>query len=73
MKQCSEKGVEVDLCLIGRKAEAFFKRVGGHVLGSAEHLGDTPQVKDIVGVITIMLTAFDNSIIEIAGVGVRPR
>ena len=59
MKQWSDKGVGIDLCLIGRKGEVFFKRFGGKVLGSAEHLGDAPEVKDIVGVINIMLKTFD--------------
>ena len=33
-----EKNVEVDLALIGAKAVAFFKRMGGNVLGTATHL-----------------------------------
>jgi len=51
-------GKEVDLCVIGRKGQAFFRRVGGHVLASVDHLGDTPGVKDIVGVVKVMLDAF---------------
>ena len=64
MQQHSEQDVEIDLCLIGRKGEVFFKRFGGNVLGSAEHLGDAPEVKDIIGVITIMLKAFDEGTLD---------
>lgn len=50
MKQWQEKDVEIDLCLIGRKAEAFFKRFGGHVLGLATQIGDAPSISDVIGV-----------------------
>ncbi|MCH9643850.1 MAG: F0F1 ATP synthase subunit gamma [Gammaproteobacteria bacterium] len=64
MKQWSDKGVEIDLCLIGRKGGVFFKRFGGTVVGAAEHLGDAPAVQDIVGVIQIMLKKFDEGEID---------
>src|SRR5690606_4939832 len=38
MKQWHEKNVDIDLCVIGRKAEAFFRRYGGNVLAVANHL-----------------------------------
>jgi F-type H+-transporting ATPase subunit gamma len=63
MKQKKDEGVDVSLCLIGNKAGAFFKRVGGKILGQASHLGDSPSVSDIVGIVKIMLDAFlDGSI-----------
>jgi len=53
-----EQGKEVDVSVIGRKGVAFFKRVGGNILGSKEHLGDTPSVSDFIGVVKVMLDAF---------------
>lgn len=53
-----EQGKEIDLAIIGRKGQAFFKRVGGHVLGSIEHLGDTPSINDLIGVVKIMTSAY---------------
>lgn len=58
MKSWMDKGVEISLCLIGTKAESFFKRVGGQILGHATHLGDAPSVTDLVGVVKVMLDAY---------------
>lgn len=58
MRKWQGEGKEIDLCVIGRKGQAFFKRVGGHVLASIDHLGDTPGVKDLLGVVKVMLDAF---------------
>jgi F-type H+-transporting ATPase subunit gamma len=49
---------EVDIAVIGRKGQAFLKRVGGRVVGSVDQLGDKPGVQDIIGIIKIMLDAF---------------
>lgn len=63
IKEWKDKGAEISLCLIGSKAENFFKRVGGHVLGHADHLGDAPSIHDLVGIVKIMLDAYtDNKI-----------
>lgn len=59
MRQWRDQGVEIDLCLIGSKAEAFFRRFGGNVVAQADHLGDTPAVLDIIGIVKTMLDAFD--------------
>lgn len=53
-----EKDVEVDLALVGAKAVQFFKRLGGNVVGTATHLGDKPQINDLIGAIRIMLDAY---------------
>jgi F-type H+-transporting ATPase subunit gamma len=58
MKQWRDKNVEISLCLVGSKAGAFFKRIGGKILGQAAHLGDAPNVTDLVGIVRIMLDAF---------------
>ncbi len=59
MKVWHDKGVGIDLCLIGRKAEAFFKRHGGTVLGVKTQLLDTPDIQSLIGVIKVMLDAYD--------------
>jgi len=59
IKQWRDKGVEVSLCLIGNKANHFFKNVSSDVVASASHLGDTPSVSDIVGVVKVMLDRYD--------------
>ncbi|GGI86630.1 F0F1 ATP synthase subunit gamma [Legionella impletisoli] len=58
MREWQSEGKEIDLCVIGRKGQAFFKRVGGNVLASVDHMGDTPGIKDLIGVVKVMLDAF---------------
>jgi F-type H+-transporting ATPase subunit gamma len=64
MKAMQEKGADIALCLIGQKATAFFRRYGGKVLGQASHLGDAPEVEDLIGVIKVMLDAYENEEID---------
>ena len=62
--QMKDDNVEVDLALVGAKAVAFFRRLGGSVVGTATHLGDKPQVNDLIGSIKIMLDAYSNGKID---------
>jgi F-type H+-transporting ATPase subunit gamma len=59
-----EKSVEVDLALVGAKAVAFFRRMGGSVVGTASHLGDKPTINELIGSIKIMLDAYDQGRID---------
>jgi len=59
-----DKGVKVDLALVGAKAVAFFRRMGGNVVGTATHLGDRPSVNDLIGSIKIMLDAYEDGKID---------
>lgn len=58
MKEWREKGAEIALCLIGSKAENFFRRAGGDIWANASRLGDTPSVTDLVGSVKVMLDAY---------------
>ncbi len=59
-----DKNVEVDMTLVGAKAVAFFRRLGGNVLGTATHLGDKPSINDLIGSIKIMLDAYGDGKID---------
>ncbi len=59
-----DEKVEVDLALVGAKAVQFFRRLGGNVVGTATHLGDKPQVNDLIGSIKIMLDAYGEGKID---------
>ena len=52
------KGVEVDVVTIGSKASAFFKRLKVNLVGSVTHLGEKPQIGQLIGVIKVMLDAY---------------
>jgi len=58
------KDIEVDMALVGAKAVAFFKRLGGSVIGTATHLGDKPSINDLIGSIKIMLDAYSEGKID---------
>jgi len=64
LHEWKEKDVEVDLALVGAKAVAFFRRLGGNVVGTATHLGDKPQVNDLIGSIKIMLDSYSDGKID---------
>jgi F-type H+-transporting ATPase subunit gamma len=59
MKQWKEQGVDVDIATLGSKAEVFFGRMGGNIVATSAHFGDFPIAKDLVGVIKVMLDAYD--------------
>ncbi|MEA1889213.1 MAG: F0F1 ATP synthase subunit gamma [Pseudomonadota bacterium] len=58
MKEWHDKGVEVDFCSIGSKAQGFMKRFGFKMVSSASHLGDAPQISQLIGVVKVMLDDF---------------
>lgn len=58
MRQWEQEGKHLDICVIGRKGQAFFKRIGGNVIASVDHLGDKPGISDLIGVVKVMLDAF---------------
>ncbi|HAT7073322.1 TPA: F0F1 ATP synthase subunit gamma [Legionella pneumophila] len=64
IRNWQEHGKEVDIAVVGRKGQAFFRRVGGNILGSIDHLGDTPSINDFIGVVKIMLDAYYNGTID---------
>ncbi len=62
--QWQDKKIEVDLALVGAKGVAFFRRMGGNVVGTATHLGDKPSVNELIGSIKIMLDAYSEGKID---------
>jgi F-type H+-transporting ATPase subunit gamma len=64
MKDWSDQGVESDLCLIGGKAAAFFKSVGGNVVAAVRDIGEQPAVADLIGSVKVMLDAFSTGKID---------
>lgn len=59
MKDWNDKGVEVDLALIGSKAVAFFNSVGANIVTQVTGMGDNPTLSDLIGLVKVMLQAFD--------------
>jgi F-type H+-transporting ATPase subunit gamma len=56
IRTAEAQGAKVYLCVIGSKALQFFKRIGSvEIAASVTHLGDRPQIKDLIGASTVML------------------
>lgn len=55
VNEWKSKGVDVEYCLIGRKAVGLCKSLGGDIVASTEHLGDAPSISDLIGVVSVML------------------
>ncbi|MCW8875674.1 MAG: F0F1 ATP synthase subunit gamma [Kangiellaceae bacterium] len=64
MQEWQQKDIEIDLCLIGSKAGAFFNRFGGNVVAKTSNLGDQPTVTDLIGTVKVMLDSFDEGRID---------
>jgi F-type H+-transporting ATPase subunit gamma len=58
MREWQGKGAAVNLCLLGSKGLAFFRRLGVPILASTTGLGDRPHVKDLIGTVKVMLDAY---------------
>lgn len=58
------ENVEVELAVIGKKAQTFFKHYGGNIVASKSDMGDTPHISDIVGTIKVMLDRFDEGLLD---------
>ncbi|MGR9114733.1 MAG: F0F1 ATP synthase subunit gamma, partial [Gammaproteobacteria bacterium] len=65
LRQWEKDNVEVDVCTIGSKGSGFFSNLKSvNLVGQVSKLGDTPHLSDIVGIIKIMLDAYDEGKID---------
>jgi len=58
MREWHKQNVEIDLAVIGNKGLSFFKRVKGNIVSEATHIGDTPGVAQLIGVVKVMLDSY---------------
>jgi len=64
MKEWHNKGADIDLCTIGAKASTFFSRLKGNIVAKTSHLGDAPQISELIGVVKVMLDAYDSGTLD---------
>ncbi len=64
MAELDKQGIEIDLCTIGKKSTQFFKRLKGNLRAETSDLGDRPRLEDIIGVVKVMLDAYENGEID---------
>jgi F-type H+-transporting ATPase subunit gamma len=58
LKEWDDKDVKADIVTIGQKGNQFFKRIGAPIVGHISHLGERPQLGDIIGVVKVMMDAY---------------
>ncbi|WP_428100561.1 F0F1 ATP synthase subunit gamma [Candidatus Rariloculus sp.] len=64
LKRWQDEGVEADLCLVGAKSAAFFRRLNTNIVAATSHLGEVPKVADLVGAIAAMTDAYREGTID---------
>ncbi len=64
MKDAQRQDIEVDLCTFGAKSVGFFKRVGANIVAEASHIGDSPDISDIIGPVKAMLDGYDEETLD---------
>ena len=64
IKQWKNKGVNVELGLIGSKGINFFRSLGLSVRGQHSGLGDNPTLEELIGVATGMFDAYKNGEVD---------
>jgi F-type H+-transporting ATPase subunit gamma len=58
MKEWADKGIAIELSLIGSKAGAFFGSYGGKVTAAVRNIGEEPSLADLIGGVKTMLDAY---------------
>jgi len=64
LRDWQQRGVEADVVTIGQKASVFFRRIKVGMLASVAHIGDVPQLEQLVGVIKVMLDAYESGKVD---------
>ena len=64
LRDWKAKGCDAQMCLIGAKSVAFFRRLSMPVLASTSGLGDRPHIKDLIGPVKVMLDAYRDGKID---------
>ncbi len=64
MSDWQEQKVEFQVVTFGGKGLGFFKRLGAEIVAEASHLGDRPEISDVIGPVQVLLKAYENGDID---------
>jgi len=56
--ELDEKGIGIEVVTFGNKAQGFFKRIGAKIVATATHLGDTPEIAQVIGPVQTLLKSY---------------
>jgi len=54
-----QQTVDLEVFTIGKRAGMFMRRVGAKINGVAENISDTPELSDILGVVTLAIEKYE--------------
>jgi F-type H+-transporting ATPase subunit gamma len=64
MAKQHDNNIEVDLGLVGNKAAAFFRSIGGNIVAAINNVGEAPVLADLIGGIKVMLDSYEEGAID---------
>jgi F-type H+-transporting ATPase subunit gamma len=64
MRRWQLQGLDVDVCVVGAKGAAYFRRLSINIAAVTTHLGESPKVADLIGAIAAMTEAYKNGSID---------
>ncbi|MCP4331116.1 MAG: F0F1 ATP synthase subunit gamma [Gammaproteobacteria bacterium] len=62
--ELDDKGIEIEVVTFGGKALGFFKRIGAKVVAEASHIGDSPEIGQIIGPIQVLMQSYEKGDID---------
>ena len=63
--ELDDRGIEIEVVTFGSKALGFFKRIGAKVVAETSHIGDSPEVTQIIGPIQVLLQKYEKGEIDV--------
>jgi F-type H+-transporting ATPase subunit gamma len=58
------KGIEIEVVTFGGKALGFFKRIGAKIVAEASHIGDSPEMAQIIGPVQVLLKSYEEGSLD---------
>ena len=58
------RGIEIEVVTFGTKALGFFKRIGAKVVAETSHIGDSPEMSQIIGPVMTLLKSYQEGNID---------
>ena len=59
-----DQKIQFEVVTIGGKALSFFKRIGAKISAEASHIGDRPEITDIIGTVQALLKDYEKGEID---------
>ena len=59
-----DRGIEIEVVTFGTKALGFFKRIGAKVVAETSHIGDSPEMTQIIGPVMTLLKSYQEGNID---------